>query len=680
MKYGGIGLKEQICGSGLMYDKSQKICNEESIVIQNQPECSQTSKHTKDETSNLVLLLKEASSLSKELSLDFINSEELSQYSIKFSSYASMFEKIAQGKIDEAVLSSIRDNANLYFEFTRLLSKQNSSYSWSTSKKIEQLRRVLNGLLHEVGTTNSGSKDITSSQNNLMTASKELLNIKNSLITLAEDPSSQYIMSDITGHITSLFSISNELNEILYLTYQPTFDKESIVKRLIDIKSILKNIRIEDYGSTSLTNSYNIIITSFEQITPDLNVNLLQPESTLVGTACDFLKVHTPVPGDCQSFYHCSGAPGKPGRKATKKCGPGTLFNPIRMICDWPLNVYKIKPECKISPSKIIVQDSKSTTKMAETDNAATKTFETATTSVPGHEALIQASGDECDVSLINTIYPGDCQAFYHCVGAPGSPGKAVKKKCGPGTIFNPFSLICDWPSNVYKIRPECNPANLVESTTRLVDETTAGVREGKHISLSTSNPNIAGGLLFTIAKLGDKESTGIEASTRGVFTEEATTGVQEVKNFSTSTSNPNIAGGLLFTIAKLGDSSSSTLSSTTLIGQESTEAESSTRGVFTEEATTGVQEVTNFSSSTPNPNIAGGLLFTIAKIGDSSSSTLSTTKLGERENFEIESSTRGVFTEGATTSETIADIVTEDSILLVQSTKSPPLACPKNG
>ena len=623
MKYGGIGLKEQICGSGLMYDKSQKICNEESIVIQNQPECSQTSKHTKDETSNLVLLLKEASSLSKELSLDFINSEELSQYSIKFSSYASMFEKIAQGKIDEAVLSSIRDNANLYFEFTRLLSKQNSS------KKIEQLRRVLNGLLHEVGTTNSGSKDITSSQNNLMTATKELLNIKNSLITLAEDPSSQYIMSDITGHITSLFSISNELNEILYLTYQPTFDKESIVKRLIDIKSILKNIRIEDYGSTSLTNSYNIIITSFEQITPDLNVNLLQPESTLVGTACDFLKVHTPVPGDCQSFYHCSGAPGKPGRKATKKCGPGTLFNPIRMICDWPLNVYKIKPECKISPSKIIVQDSKSTTKMAETDNAATKTFETATTSVPGHEALIQASGDECDVSLINTIYPGDCQAFYHCVGAPGSPGKAVKKKCGPGTIFNPFSLICDWPSNVYKIRPECNPANLVESTTRLVDETTAGVREGKHISMSTSNPNIAGGLLFTIAKLG---------------------------------------------------SSSSTLSSTTLIEQESTKAESSTRGVFTEEATTGVQEVTNFSSSTPNPNIAGGLLFTIAKIGDSSSSTLSTTKLGERENFEIESSTRGVFTEGATTSETIADIVTEDSILLVQSTKSPPLACPKNG
>ena len=29
-----------------------------------------------------------------------------------------------------------------------------------------------------------------------------------------------------------------------------------------------------------------------------------------------------------------------------KLCSPGTLFNHILSVCDWPVNVYKVRPEC----------------------------------------------------------------------------------------------------------------------------------------------------------------------------------------------------------------------------------------------------------------------------------------------------------------------------------------------
>jgi hypothetical protein len=47
---------------------------------------------------------------------------------------------------------------------------------------------------------------------------------------------------------------------------------------------------------------------------------------------------------------------------------------------------------------------------------------------------------------------PEDCAYFLHCVQS----GVIVRKKCGPGTLFNPLKLICDWPLNVYKAAPIC--------------------------------------------------------------------------------------------------------------------------------------------------------------------------------------------------------------------------------
>ena len=44
---------------------------------------------------------------------------------------------------------------------------------------------------------------------------------------------------------------------------------------------------------------------------------------------------------DCSKYYKCDH-----GNPAMKLCSPGTLFNHILSVCDWPVNVYKVRPEC----------------------------------------------------------------------------------------------------------------------------------------------------------------------------------------------------------------------------------------------------------------------------------------------------------------------------------------------
>ena len=47
---------------------------------------------------------------------------------------------------------------------------------------------------------------------------------------------------------------------------------------------------------------------------------------------------------------------------------------------------------------------------------------------------------------------PDDCRHFYHCSDWSG----LQKKSCGPSLYFNSQTGVCDWPSVVQRIRPEC--------------------------------------------------------------------------------------------------------------------------------------------------------------------------------------------------------------------------------
>ena len=71
----------------------------------------------------------------------------------------------------------------------------------------------------------------------------------------------------------------------------------------------------------------------------------------------------------------------------------------------------------------------------------------------PGQE------GEECSATanvIPHIAHESDCSKFYHCVPTHGRGGQLVLKRCSPGTMFNPKNLICDWPINVYKIKPLC--------------------------------------------------------------------------------------------------------------------------------------------------------------------------------------------------------------------------------
>jgi hypothetical protein len=44
---------------------------------------------------------------------------------------------------------------------------------------------------------------------------------------------------------------------------------------------------------------------------------------------------------------------------------------------------------------------------------------------------------------------------FYHCVDRLNGI-EQVEKTCNPPTMFNPDTMVCDWPESVMRIRPEC--------------------------------------------------------------------------------------------------------------------------------------------------------------------------------------------------------------------------------
>ena len=50
------------------------------------------------------------------------------------------------------------------------------------------------------------------------------------------------------------------------------------------------------------------------------------------------------------------------GKYALKNCGPGTLFHPMLNICDWPLNVYRVRPECEAEKPTTPVPPTQKTT------------------------------------------------------------------------------------------------------------------------------------------------------------------------------------------------------------------------------------------------------------------------------------------------------------------------------
>ena len=66
----------------------------------------------------------------------------------------------------------------------------------------------------------------------------------------------------------------------------------------------------------------------------------------------------------------------------------------------------------------------------------------------------------QCDPARPHSPHPTNCYLFYHCVNRPNGV-EQVEKTCNPPTMFNPNTMICDWPKSVIQIRPECGLSNI---------------------------------------------------------------------------------------------------------------------------------------------------------------------------------------------------------------------------
>lgn len=71
---------------------------------------------------------------------------------------------------------------------------------------------------------------------------------------------------------------------------------------------------------------------------------------TLLHQQCDGnpAKSHVEYPGDCRKFLHCTVMDDGSWAYVEKECGPGTLFNPVAMVCDHIAVVKQMKPDCGV--------------------------------------------------------------------------------------------------------------------------------------------------------------------------------------------------------------------------------------------------------------------------------------------------------------------------------------------
>eukprot|EP00095_Tigriopus_kingsejongensis_P005171 maker-scaffold237_size242172-snap-gene-1.26 protein:Tk05171 transcript:maker-scaffold237_size242172-snap-gene-1.26-mRNA-1 annotation:"Hemocytin" len=177
--------------------------------------------------------------------------------------------------------------------------------------------------------------------------------------------------------------------------------------------------------------------------------------------SCDPTQSLLADPKDCHLYKECIEEEmpygGKKVKFVEKSCGDSLMFNPYTMECDWSHNVAKLRPICQVK-----------TTTTQRTTTAST-------TSTTGEQASLR----ECDPNVPHIPHENDCQYFYHCSHPTyGGVPSQVLKKCGPGTLFHPIKMICTWPNEVFRVRPDCGNGvtEAASTTTTPLPKTTAFV------------------------------------------------------------------------------------------------------------------------------------------------------------------------------------------------------------
>lgn len=129
-----------------------------------------------------------------------------------------------------------------------------------------------------------------------------------------------------------------------------------LVECSIDRGLVARGARVHDYEIRVYCKCANRTLPT----TPDVNVNT---------KVCDPSAPNREYPGDCHKFLQCVPQAGE-WRYVEKTCGPTTMYNPTNMICDWPLAVQEVKPDCR---KPILAATTTTTTQRTPTSDDQTR-------------------------------------------------------------------------------------------------------------------------------------------------------------------------------------------------------------------------------------------------------------------------------------------------------------------
>jgi hypothetical protein len=194
---------------------------------------------------------------------------------------------------------------------------------------------------------------------------------------------------------------------------------------------------------------------------------------------CDPSIPHVEHPNSCYKFLHCSPSSNGSYFYAVKTCYPDMMFNPNSMVCDWPTEVKRVKPQCLKNPGEIEIEEA--------------ETISIITTDV-GSSSSAFLINPKCNPIIPLVEHPESCHKYLACERNSDGSFSFVEKVCSTNLMFNPKIQVCDWKSNVLTVKPACGleTLNLVTASPALTTTKTSSLL--KIVSSTTTVSNSFGG------------------------------------------------------------------------------------------------------------------------------------------------------------------------------------------
>ena len=194
--------------------------------------------------------------------------------------------------------------------------------------------------------------------------------------------------------------------------------------------------------------------TVFKSSTSGLGV--AYEEISFISQICDPSVPLIEHPETCTKYLQCQQLANGSFATIEKECGAEMMFNPNAMVCDWPSSVKALKPICGLTPQVLEIFDLKALQSQPATQ-IPMKIVSSTNESIVSQEFIeLPYYITICDPSVPHIEHPKSCYKFLHCMPSPNGSYIYAVKTCYPDMMFNPSSMVCDWPASVKAIKPAC--------------------------------------------------------------------------------------------------------------------------------------------------------------------------------------------------------------------------------